>query len=99
MGYEFRMKTGFFETKTYALLVHKGELVLSPKEIDDGLITIPEESILSITIKSHKSLEMEIQTDEKLYHGQLDNKTDYENSLIKLKKVLTKILCEYEGGN
>jgi len=101
LGYEFRMKTGFFETKTYALLVHKGELVLSPKEIDDGLITIPEESILSITIKkSHKSLEMEIQTDEKLYHGQLDNKTDYEKLINQIKESINKkILCEYEGGN
>ena len=42
---------------------------------------------------------MEIQTDEKLYHGQLDIKTDYEKLLIKLKSINKKILCEYEGGN
>lgn len=40
LAFEFRMKTGFFETKLYDLLVHKGELVFSPKEIDDSRICI-----------------------------------------------------------
>lgn len=100
MGYEFRMKTGFFETKTYDLLVHKGELILSPKEIYDELIAIPEESILSITMKeSQKSLEMEIQTDEKFYHGQLDNMANYEKLINQIKESINKkIICEYKGG-
>ncbi len=98
MDYEFRMKTGFFETKTYDLLFHKGELVFYPKEIDDGLITILEESILSITLKKkQKSLDIEIQTDEKIYQGLLDNKTDYEKFINQMKENINKkILCEYE---
>lgn len=28
MGYELRMKIGFFETKTYDLLVHKGKKII-----------------------------------------------------------------------
>lgn len=101
LDYEFRIKTGFFETKTYDLLVHKGELIFSPKEIDDGILTIPEESILSIALKKkQKSLEMEIQTDEKIYQGLLDNKTEYEKFIYQIKENINKkILCEYEGGN
>jgi hypothetical protein len=61
LGFEFRMKTGFYETKMYDLQISKGEVVLLPKESDDPLITIPEESILNITLKkSEKSFEMEI---------------------------------------
>jgi len=95
------MKTGFFETKKYDLLIRKGKLILSPKESNDGLITLPEESILSITLKkSQKSLEMKIQTDEKIYQGLLDSKTDYEKFIYQMKENINKkILCEYEGGN
>jgi len=97
---EFRMKTGFFETKIYDLLIRKGKLILSPKESEDRSVTIPEESILNITLKkSQKSFEMEIQTDEMIYQGLLDNKTDYKKLINKIKKNINKkILCEYEGG-
>lgn len=100
MGFKFRMKTGFYETKMYDLLISKGKLILSPKESDDRLITIPEESILNITLKkTEKSFEMEIQTYEKSYQGLLVNKTDYELLLEQLKENISKkILCEYEGG-
>lgn len=101
LDFEFRMKTGFFETKIYDLLIRKGKLILSPKESEERLITVPEENILSITLKKNqKSLEMEILTDEKIYQGQLDNKTDYERFISKMKENINKkILCEYEGGN
>ena len=67
MDFEFRLKTGFFETQLYDLLIRKGKLILSPKESEDRLITIPGESILNITLKENqKSLEMEIQTNEKV---------------------------------
>jgi len=36
------MKTGFFETKIYDLLIRKGKLILSPKESEDRSVTIPE---------------------------------------------------------
>lgn len=44
MDFEFRIRTGFFETMVYDLLISKGKLVLSPKESGDSLITIPEKS-------------------------------------------------------
>ncbi len=92
------MKTGFFETKVYDLFIQKGELVLSLKESEDRLITIPEKSILNITLKKNKkSFEMEIQTYERIYHGLLDNKTNYEKFISEMKENINKkILCEYE---
>lgn len=101
MGFDFRMKTGFFETKLYELLIRRGKLILSPKESGNALITIPEKSVLSITLKkSQKSFEMEIQTDEEIYQGLLDNMADYEKLINQMKENINrKILFEYEGGN
>lgn len=101
MDFEFRMKTGFFETKLYNLLIRKGKLILSPKESEGRQITIPEENVFDITIKkSRKSFEVEIQTDEEIYQGLLDNDADSENFIYQMKKNINKkILCEYEGGN
>lgn len=100
LGFEFRMKTGFFATKLYDLLIRKEELIFSPKESGDRLV-IPEKSILGITLKkSVKSFEMEIQTYEKNYQGLLDNQANYEQLLMQLKENINKkILYEYEGGN
>jgi len=50
--------------------------------------------------KSKKSLEMGIQTYQKIYQGLLDNKIDYEKFINQIKENITKkIICEYEGGN
>lgn len=101
MDFEFRMKTGFFETKNYYLHISKGKLIFSPKESDDNLIVIPDENILNITFKiSKKSFEMEVQTCEKIYQGLLDNTIDYEKLINQIKENINKkIICEYEGGN
>jgi len=100
LGFEFRLKTGFFETKVFDLLISKGKLVLSPIETRDQVITIQEKDILNITLKNGKSLEIEIQTWDKIYQGVIGNKADYEELLRQLKgNINKKILCEYEGGN
>lgn len=100
MGFKFRMKTGFYETKMYDLTIRKGGLVLSPTELEDLLITIPEENILNISLKgSEKFIEVEIQTNKKDYQGLLVNKADYELLLEQLKENISKkIICEYNGG-
>lgn len=100
LGFEFRLKTGFFETKTFDLIVSKGKLILSPVESEDQVIIIPEKEILNITLKNEKSLEIEIQTWDKIYQGLFDSKTDYEKLLKQLtENINKKIVCEYEGGN
>jgi len=100
LGFEFRLKTGFFETKPFDLLISKGKLILSPSEAEDQVITISEKDILNITLKNVKSLEIEIQTWDKIYQGVFDNKAEYEKLLGDLKENINKkIVCEYEGGN
>ena len=100
LGFEFRLKTGFFETKTFDLIVSKGKLILSPVESEDQVIIIPEKEILNITLKNEKSLEIEIQTLDKIYQGVVSDKADYEELLKQLKENINKkIVCEYEGGN
>lgn len=101
MIFEFRMRIGFFETKMLDLHISKDKLIFSSKESNDQLIVIPNDNILAITMKiSKKSLEMEIQTYEKIYQGLLDNKIDYENFINEIKENINKkIICEYEGGN
>lgn len=95
------MRTGFFETRMLDLHISKDKLIFSSKESNDHLIVIPEENILTITMKkSKKSLEMEIQTYEKIYQGLLNNKIDYEKFINQIKENINKkIICEYEGGN
>lgn len=101
MIFEFRMKTGFFETKMLDLHISKDKLIFSSKESNNQLIVIPEENILTITMKkSKKSFEMEVQTYETTYEGLLDNKIDYEKFIKQIKENINKkIICEYEGGN
>lgn len=99
MDFEFRMKTGFFETKMYYLHINKGKLIFSPRESDDQLIAIPDGDISNIALKkSNKTFEMEIQTCEKIYQGLLDNKIDHEKFISQIKENINKkIICEYEG--
>lgn len=100
LGFEFRLKTGFFETKQVDLLISKEKLILSPSEAEDQVITISEKDILNITLKNVKSLEIDIQTWDKIYQGVFDNKAEYEKLLGDLKENINKkIVCEYEGGN
>ena len=100
MEFEFRLKTGFYETQIFDFLIFKGKLVLSPSEARNQVITIPEKDIMNITLKNEKSLEIEIQTWEKIYQGTFSNIADYEKLIKQLKENINKkIVCEYEGGN
>jgi len=96
---DIRMKTGFFETKKYELLISSDRLVLSSKETENDSIIILVNNIISITLKNKKSPELEIQTREEIFQGNLTEKTDFEKLINSLKESLSvKIVCEYEGG-
>jgi len=101
LGFNIRMKTGFYETKLYCLMIRKGKLILSPIESDDPVITIFDESILNITlIEGEKASGIEIQTNGRIYECLLTNKMDYELLLTLLKENINKkIICEFEGGH
>jgi len=97
--FNIRMKTGFFETKTYELWIGKDRLVLSSKESESDNIPIPDKNIISITLKNEKAPEIEIQTRNKIYQGTLLERDDFEKLVGFLKENLNvKIICEYEGG-
>ena len=94
-----RMRTGFFETKTYELLIGNDRLVLSSKETESDSIIILANNIISITLKNKKVPEIEIQTGEKIFQGSLTEKIDLTKVIDSLKENLSvKIICEYEGG-
>lgn len=96
LKFEFRLKTGFYETQIFDFLIFKGKLVLSPAESENQVITILEKDVMNITLKNVKSLEIEIQTWDKIYQGVFDNKADYEKLLMQLKENINKkIVCEY----
>lgn len=78
------------------MLISKGKLIFSPSESEGQVIMIKEEEILSITLKNVKSLEIEIQTWDKIYQGVFCDKADYEELLKQLKENINKkIVCEY----
>ena len=94
-----RMRTGFFETKTYELLIGNDRLVLSSKETESDSIIILANNIISITLKNKKVPEIEIQTGEKIFQGSFTEKIDFTKVIDSLKENLSvKIICEYEGG-
>ncbi len=96
---DIRMKTGFFETKAYEMLIGKDRLVLSSKEIGSDSIIILANNITSIILKNEKVPEIEVQTEGKNYQGSFFEKIDFEKLIGVLKENLSvKIICEYEGG-
>lgn len=97
--YKIRLKTGFYETKPYRLLIENGLLVLSPEEPGDQCITIPDWEVLSIGLYHQKTPGIEIHVRDNRYRCTLAEKTDYEKLLNRIKEnPSVKIVCEYEGG-
>lgn len=96
---DIRMKTGFFETTAYEMLVGKDRLVLSPKETESDRIIILANNITSIILKNEKAPEIEVQTEGKNYQGSFTEKIDFDKLIIVLKENLSvKIICEYEAN-
>ncbi|QRN84820.1 hypothetical protein JR334_07470 [Clostridia bacterium] len=96
---DIRMKTGFFETKAYEMLIGTDKLIVSSKETESDSIIILANNITSIILKNEKSPGIEIQTEEKNYQGSFTEKIDFEKLVSLLKENLSvKIICEYEGG-
>lgn len=99
MVLEFRLKTGFFETKSCYLEICDGVLRVLSREQDGPILTIPEEEIESVTLRDQNPPHIEIQTRDETYAGVFDEGA-YEPLLEQLKRNLhKKIVCEYERGN
>ncbi len=96
---DIRMKTGFFETKTYEMQIGKDKLILFSKEKESESIIILASNIASIVLKNEKAPEFEVQTVEKNYQGSFTEKIDFEKLIGLLKENLSvKIICEYEAN-
>lgn len=99
MGFEIKLKTGFFETKEYDLLISKNKLILSSAEGEDQVITIFDKDIIAVSLKNEKLAEIEINTWDRIYRGVLCSKPEFEDLLRMLKENLNrKIICEFGGG-
>lgn len=95
MEFEIRLKTGFFETKPYNLLIGKNRLVLSSVNSADDNISVHEKEILLVSLREKKHSEIEVQTMENNYQGVFCDDIDFEEVLRILKENLhAKIICE-----
>jgi len=95
LGFEIRLKTGFYETKPYDLLISKNRLVLSSAESGEDMIFVHEKEILFVSLREKKHSEIEIQTLENSYQAVFCDNTDFEEVLRILEDNLhAKIICE-----
>lgn len=100
MGFEIHIRTGFFETRTYYLLIEQRKLVFCPTEAEKPALSISDADLLCVTLRNKKQAEIEILSRDRIFKGVLVKKSDFEELLEQLKMNLTKkIVCEYEGGN
>jgi len=100
--FEIRMKTGFFETMLYDLLICKNKVKLSASESVNDSIIIPDKEILCVMIIKKKLYEIEIHKYDKIYSLILCDNSQLEEIIKALYENLnTKIICECknEGGN
>jgi len=98
MVYEFRLKTGFYETKLYSLNIHNKQIRMIPACADNKnkIITVSDNDLISVKVTERKSLEIEIQTKDNLYSGVILG-VSASGILDVLKKELHKEVL-YEGG-
>jgi len=95
-----RIKTGFFELRPFRLKAEEGNLLLLPLQVEDkGRIVLAEGDILSVTLTEGRHPELEIQTQEALYSGVLEEGCSLAEVVNYLKEYLNiNITCEYKGG-
>lgn len=86
MKYEFRLKTGFFETKLCSMSVkNKSITFFCDDSYKYNKISIAEDIILniSVTIKQNHPVEIEIHTLNTIYTGYCINEADTED-IVKM---------------
>ena len=95
LAFRVRLKTGFYETKPYDLLISKQKLVLSPIESKDDAITLSETEILFVYLREIKHYEIEVQTSDHIFQGIFYYNIDIEEVLRLLRNNLhTQIIFE-----
>lgn len=94
MTYDIKLKTGFFKTQPYLLILDQGQIILTPHAADDNSrLVIDAGSIRSISLTAD---EFEIITDV-LYTGRLSNQTDVNQlSYLLAKEFGDKFIFQHE---
>ncbi|NPV91260.1 MAG: hypothetical protein HPY50_10875 [Firmicutes bacterium] len=96
MGYEIRLKTGFFETRRYHLSVIEEQLILSPVENSaEAKIIIPSDDILEIILTKKRIPEIKVQARDKSYDGVFTAGTDFDEVCGLLKRLKKTIVYKY----
>ncbi len=96
MIYEFRLKTGFFETKLYNLSIKDQRITILDNE--EELIVIDDDDLLCVSVTEKNHIEIEIQTKTNVYSGTISTAAASASRLLDdLKEKLNKKIL-YEGG-
>ncbi|NLN83229.1 MAG: hypothetical protein GX138_02570 [Firmicutes bacterium] len=98
MSIDIRLRTGFFETKPYRLMIIDRDLLLQPLNPEkDGKITLTEDSIVAINFLQ-KASRLEISTKGAVYNCNLDEELNSVDLFKFFKKFNgTKIIYDFEN--
>ena len=98
MNVELRLKTGFYETAAYKMIIGENQILLYALCEDPAKdIRIDNDDLLTFLITAKKNPEIEIQTKNKVLSGTLAADIDLDKLFNELKKNFNKKV-NYEGG-
>lgn len=89
LTYELKLRTGFFKTEQYNLGVNENKIVLAPKknQMLQEIIIMPENlKSISLSNKNNNLFELEIQTQQGIFVGDLLTAVNIKRLLIMLNK-------------
>jgi|SRR6056297_3205771 len=90
VNYNIRVKTGFFKTTKYQLVVKKSLLELIPENNDDAKIFLKEDEILSISLRKRDELHLDFNLKEDGITGTLLDIKDTQKIFKLLKENIKK---------
>lgn len=98
---KIRLKTGFFETTAYHLIIKTNQIVLNPVTDDCSRkkLLIRDQDLVSISVIQKRNSEMEFQTKDKTYTGTLALDTDLNTLLYEIRKKLNNKIIYERGVN
>ncbi|MEW6624756.1 MAG: hypothetical protein AB1420_16800 [Bacillota bacterium] len=93
MTIDIKLKSGFFKTQLYSLVIFQNQISLIPKENSElNKINIRPEDLISVNIfkRGSRVVELEIITKNGSYTGTIDTESNVEELLSTLKEIWQK---------
>lgn len=84
--FNVRLKTGYFKTELYEMVIDKNHISLKPKDDGIKLMTINLHDLVAVSITGKIHPEIEIQTTKNTYYGIMDEYTDMDELLIMFRR-------------